>query len=309
MTEWRDMNLRHLEIFHAIMSSSTMTEAARKLNVSQPAVSTMLKHMESQLGIELFERISGRLHPTPEAEMLFGDVDDIFKQVATVRRLATTLRDARTGMLTIVASPTLAHALLPAAVTLFRDSRPNVTLQIRELPTLQVSERVARREVDLGVVYGLTANSGGTQAVPVGRTRVACVMHPGHPLADLEVIRPADLAGHDVVSYEAHTPIGQLIERCFREAKAKLSVKVEVSISLTACFIADQGSAVALIDHIMPLSGAFPNLAIRRFEPAIEIDLAVLFPSDRPRSRLASQFAEVIAEVTQAGHLSNPPVG
>lgn len=298
------MNLRHLEVFHAIMDSTSLTEAAHKLNVSQPAVSLMLKHMESRLGIELFKRIGGRLHPTPEAEILFGEVDNVFKHVVRVRRLAATLRDTRAGMLTIVASPTLADALLPIAVTRFQVDRPLVTLQIRSLPTMLVVERVAGREFDLGVVYGLIPDTSGTQAVPVGRTRVSCIMHPESPLASLDIIRPADLEGYNIVSYGVETPIGQLIDRCFREANASLSVKVEVSNSQTACFIAHQGSAVALIDHMMPLSGAFPSLVIRPFEPAIEIDVSVLFPSNRPRSRLATTFEQIIREVTESVHLS-----
>src|SRR5690606_4189545 len=110
--------------------------------------------------------------------------------------------------------------------------------------------------------------------------------------------------GQNVVSYEAGTPIGRLIDDCFREAGVQLSIKIEVSASQTACFIAHQGSAVALIDHLMPLSGAFPSLVIRPFEPAIEIDIAVLFPSNRPRSRLATRFEQVIREVTESVHLS-----
>src|SRR3546814_20803295 len=118
------MNFRPLEVCHAIMRSGSWTAAARELNGSQPAVSSVLKHMESQLGMKLFDRIGGRLRPTPEADILSNDVDDIFKQVATLRRLATTLRDARTGMLTIVASPTLADTLLPPAVARFQVDHP-----------------------------------------------------------------------------------------------------------------------------------------------------------------------------------------
>lgn len=65
------MNLRQLEIFGAVMSTGTTVGAANLLNVSQPAVSQMILHMEDQLKFELFHRQRGRLVPTQEAELLF----------------------------------------------------------------------------------------------------------------------------------------------------------------------------------------------------------------------------------------------
>ena len=61
------VNLRHVEVFYAIMRAGTLTEAARALNVSQPAVSAALKQLERQLNMRLFDRVGGRLRATPEA--------------------------------------------------------------------------------------------------------------------------------------------------------------------------------------------------------------------------------------------------
>ena len=68
------MNLRQMQVFHAIMTHGSVTDAARALDVAQPSVSAVLKHAEQTLGAKLFARIGGRLVPTPEAEMLFPEV-------------------------------------------------------------------------------------------------------------------------------------------------------------------------------------------------------------------------------------------
>lgn len=297
------VNLRHLEVFHAIMSSASLTEAARRLNVSQPAVSTMLKHMEAQLGLKLFERVAGRLHATPEADILFGDVDGIFARIATLRRMTSSLRDGRTGSLAIAATPTLADTLLPRAIARFRESRPNVTLQVMSLPTTQVIDRVERREADFGLAYGL-ASSGGTETELIGHSRVACVMRAGHPLAALDTVTPADLAPYDVISPGPSTPIGELIVRCFQQAGQPLSLAVDVTISMTGCVLAYEGAGVALIDPAPLRIGVFPGLVARPFEPALEVALVLLFPRDRPRSRLARQFETILRAV-----LTEPQAG
>lgn len=289
------MNLRHLEIFNAIMSSSSLTEAARRLNVSQPAVSTMLKHTESQLGIKLFQRIGGRLYPTPEAQVLFADVEGIFARIATLERVAQNLRDGRTGALTVAATSTLANTLLPKAIARFRQTRPRVRLQIESLPTDQVVARVSKRESDLGLIYA-QVQDGGTESVVIGRTRVACVMRRDHPMAWRPEIGPGDLGDQDIITYGPGTPMGSLIEQCFARSGRRLQTVTEVSFSLTACFIANEGHGVALIDPVISLSGTFPGLVVKPFVPEIEIELRLLFPRDRPRSRLTAQFADMVID-------------
>lgn len=68
------VNLRHIEIFHAVMTAGNLTEAARLLNTSQPTVSRELARFEQVLGLKLFERSRGRLHPTVQGLRLFEEV-------------------------------------------------------------------------------------------------------------------------------------------------------------------------------------------------------------------------------------------
>lgn len=68
------VNLRHIEIFHAVMTAGNLTEAARLLHTSQPTVSRELARFEKVLGLTLFERTRGRLHPTVQGLRLFEEV-------------------------------------------------------------------------------------------------------------------------------------------------------------------------------------------------------------------------------------------
>jgi DNA-binding transcriptional LysR family regulator len=86
------MRARQLEVFRTIMRCGTLTEAARSLNVSQPALSQVLFHTEDELGFKLFDRVKGRLVPTPEAEELYPEVDRIFGDIEILRRTASELK-------------------------------------------------------------------------------------------------------------------------------------------------------------------------------------------------------------------------
>jgi DNA-binding transcriptional LysR family regulator len=83
------MNLRHIEIFHAVYVNGSVSGAARALNVSQPSVSKTLRHAESLLGFPLFERTAGRLVPTEDAHILFAEVRSRIASMRCVRRAAT----------------------------------------------------------------------------------------------------------------------------------------------------------------------------------------------------------------------------
>ena len=109
------LNLRQLEVFHAIMRTGSVTAAAAELKVSQPAISAVLKHTEQRLRFNLFERQGGRLHPTPEATALLLDVNEIFGRADTLARLVQNMRDGHAGRLVLASSPTLVNTLLPCA--------------------------------------------------------------------------------------------------------------------------------------------------------------------------------------------------
>src|SRR5437879_727371 len=117
------MNLRQMEVFRAVMQAGSVTGAARVLNISQPAVTGVLRHTEAGLKFRLFERIKGRLLPTPEARALFGEIEQIFDRVDVVDRLIGDLQDARVGTLDIVAIPALGVSLLPSAIGAFMVQR------------------------------------------------------------------------------------------------------------------------------------------------------------------------------------------
>lgn len=82
------LNLRQIEVFRAIMLSGSISGASKLLFVSQPAVSRLIAYTEQRLGLMLFERIKGRLYPTPEARRLFVEVTALYQNVQRVNEVA-----------------------------------------------------------------------------------------------------------------------------------------------------------------------------------------------------------------------------
>ena len=291
------MNLRQLEVFHAIMRTGSVTAAAQELHVSQPAVSAVLKHTEQRLKFKLFERLGGRLHATPEALALMPDVAEIFGRVDTLGRLVEGMRDGIVGRLVLATSPTLVNAFLPRAVALFRQRRPGVTLAIQSLSTPNVVERVARREVDFGLVYG-PVDDAGVEAEPLLSSEMACVVPAGHALAARPFVDAADLSSESVISLGATTRLGQAIDAaCLAAGFAAPLIAIEASSSVTACLMVVEGAGVALVDRTSALSRSFGDLVFKPFRPRIAVQIELIYPRQRPRSLACAQLADALRQV------------
>ncbi|CAN5502015.1 LysR substrate-binding domain-containing protein [soil metagenome] len=291
------MNLRQLEVFHAIMQSGTVTGAARALNVSQPAVSAVLKHAEQRLGMKLFERIGGRLHPTPEASNMLPDVSDIFARVETLGRSMQAMKDGRSGRIVIATTPTLVNGYLPRAVGLFRKESPNVHVTLRSLPNPLAIEEVELRHADMGVVYG-PAPDAGVESEFLGTTEIVCVLPRGHRLARKKTISASDLVGESIASLGATTMLGALIdEAARRDGTEPPEITLEASSSLTACLMVGEGAGVALVDRTVAVTGKFGDLAFRPFVPTVSVSIQLIYPGSRPRSRAAQKLSELLKRI------------
>jgi DNA-binding transcriptional LysR family regulator len=286
------MTLRQLETLYAIMRAGSMTAAARNLHVTQPAVSAVLKHTEQQWKMKLFERIGGRLHPTPEALSLLPDLEEIFGRIDTVSRAVEELRDGRTGKLVLATSPTLVNAFLPQAIAALRKATPQLNIIVHSLPTPMAISRVSRREADLGIVYAPVADPA-LDAEDLIATEMACVVPGAHPLAAKSEIHARDIAEESLISTGPRTRLGTLVEEaCQREGEAPPRIGIEASSSLAACMMVSCGAGIGLVDRSIELCGRFDDLAFRPFRPRVAVNIQLVFPRDRPRSRASMQLAD-----------------
>jgi DNA-binding transcriptional LysR family regulator len=147
------MNLRHIEIFHAVYVNGSVSGAARSLNVSQPSVSKTLRHAESLLGFQLFERTNGRLVPTDDAHTLFTEVSEIQDRVYALREAGRNLKRGTGGILRISALPSLALDALPTAVARFRRNHKDVKFDLQTVHHDDLLRKLYERESDVAIAY------------------------------------------------------------------------------------------------------------------------------------------------------------
>ena len=288
------INLKHIEAFHAIMRTGSVTAAARALNVTQPAISSVLKHMENRLNINLFDRVGGRLQPTPEAHALMPDIVGIFGRLEAIKRLTHDLAGGLLGSLSIAATSPVANGKLARLVASFIAERPGTHIALQALASPLVFDRVANREAEVGIAYAPTVpamNSEVTIEV-LGRNSIGCVMRSDHPLAGYSEIRVSDLDDHPLITYLPQALLRPYVDRALALAGVTPNIAVQVGLSITGMALAYQGAGIALVELDLFESLPLPGLVARPLQPPIEVETLLLLHKTAPRSKLLEKFIE-----------------
>ena len=107
------MDLRHVRTFVTVAELGTVTKAALRLHIAQPALSRQIKDFEHELGLHLFDRIGRRLLLSSEGEQLLSDCRGLLNHARAIGERAQALRRGDTGVLTVSASPHFIEGIFP----------------------------------------------------------------------------------------------------------------------------------------------------------------------------------------------------
>ncbi|EKS6153304.1 LysR family transcriptional regulator [Salmonella enterica] len=285
------VNLRHIEIFHAVMTAGNLTEAARLLHTSQPTVSRELARFEKVLGLTLFERTRGRLHPTVQGLRLFEEVQRSWYGLDRIVSAAESLREFRQGELSIACLPVFSQSFLPPLLPPFLARYPDVSLNIvpQESPLLE--EWLSAQRHDLGLTETLHAPAGTTRTELLTLNEV-CVLPCDHPLAAKTVLTPDDFQGENFISLSRLDSYRQLLDTLFAEHQVKRRMVVETHSAASVCAMVRAGAGVSIVNPLTALDYAASGVAVRRFSIDVPFTVSLIRPLHRPTSALVDAFSK-----------------
>ena len=298
------MNSRQIEIFHAVMKTGSATGAARKIGITQPAVTAALKQLEIQLGFNLFHREAGRLQPTSEAHILDGEASRIQDSLLMFRRLANRLKKDMTTHLRISTPPALSHQLIPQAISLFTEKNRDCLIDISTLHHDQILSNTSEigGANSLGFSFGLDGRRG-LGSIPIGKVKIVALVPEAWPLASTEVLSVDSLAGLPMIGTYATEPLGLEVERLISEANVNLDVVVRAHNHIVAASLVEKGVGAALLDGVTAtyakqISGdrAFRVLPV---EGAASLPVKAIYSYEHPLNDNARNFVDIFRHCFQ----------
>lgn len=290
------MNFRQIEAFRAVILSGTVSRAAELMGVTQPNVSRLVGELEEAVGFALFDRVKGRLIPTPEGQAFYRDVDASFRGLDLLRSSAARIRDFGSGQIRVASLAAAGSTIVPRAVKKFRQTHPAAIVTLNIMSSAAVRNHVVDGEFDLGLAADEVDLSGVEHQV-FGSFPALCAIPPGHPLASRKVIRPEDLHEVDYVALSPEDRARLQFDRLCEEAGSKPNLVIETPFAITACALALEGVGVAIVNPLAVDGFEDRGLVLRPLEPSVYFKSYLLFRPDMQKASLVRAFVAALMEV------------
>ena len=288
----QSLNLRQIEVFRAVMITGSINGAAQLLLVSQPAVSRMLSHTEARIGFRLFERVKGRLYPSPEARRLFTDVESVYRNIQRVNTTLLDLVQQRHGVLRIASSPSMGHQMVPDAVAAFRRSNDDIRVSLECLRHVLLRDRLLDQQADLGISL-FPIDHPNLRAVPLSDIRVLVVCPVDHPLTQVPAEHlPEALADTPLIGYPSDTPFYNVMKPAFEQAGLAYRPSIEVDSPHHACALVKNGSGFSIVDEISYRASGMQHMAILPILEDERLTVSLVHLRREPLAQLAQAFVE-----------------
>jgi len=271
---------RQVEAFRTVMMTGGVTAAAAAMNVTQPAVSRLIRDLEEIVRMTLFERIGARLVPTVEATQLYREVERLYLGLDQIAQAADDIRLHKNTVIRIGSVTSLVRPYLHQAVRKVLGHRLDIPLVIDVENSRFIWDMVERNRYDLGLVYG-SSRMTDRNAFLLHSSHAVAAMTPDHRLASREVIRPADLLDERVLIPGRNSPLRVALDRAFAIEDHQPASTLETSL-LNCCHFAAEGMGVGIVDRTS-LRSADADVVAIAFEPAIDVSYYAIRPTSARR--------------------------
>ncbi|MEM9585480.1 MAG: LysR family transcriptional regulator [Pseudomonadota bacterium] len=292
------MNFNQLTVFREVMESGSISQTAKKLGRTQPAISLALKNLERSLGLSLFERRGRQLVPVPEAQYLLAEAAMVLDRLSTVSDTMRELRSAETGSLNVAVMPGPSTYIFPRFIS--QNVGPDASFQttISSRSSSQIRELASTQSIDFG--FADFEEPEGKLPQYNSETISAdcfCVVHRDHALAGNETVSIADLDGQSIGTLHANHPFPRKLERAFEQANASFQSHIVTQFFQPLIPFISLGHCCAIVDPLTVVTER--ELDISRgqivfipFAAPVRYEYAILTPLYRPLSRLAMRVKD-----------------
>jgi DNA-binding transcriptional LysR family regulator len=286
--------IRQIEAFRATIAAGTVTEAARILGITQPAVSRMLSDLQQGAGIKLFDRVNRQLVPTDEARLLYEEVENSFFGMEQISLAAESIRNFGKGHLKIVAVPALQN-LLVDVVSQFLSEHKNVATSLEIQSSQHMFRWLLGRQSDIGITT-LPVYHKSLDITVLSKSTAVCILPPDSPLCRLKTIRPRDLKEQNLVSYRSDTMFHYSVERAFRSEKIEMRSNLEARSTAAVVGLVAAGLGVSVVPPDFSSGSIRGAVEVRKFAPPIEVELVAMMPNDRPIPLVTLELKRLLME-------------
>lgn len=285
---------RQVEAFRHVVMARGVSAGARIMNISQPAVSRLIREMEQAVGMELFIRRGPRISPTEAALELFMEIEKVYLGLEHIRDQARRIRRFPRGQFRIASMLVLSQGFLAEVARTFSEAEPGLSLSIHSDASVDIIDQLKRGRHHVGLCTAIGKVAPYLVETSLPALPAVCIVPDGHALADRRVVGPADLVGEDFIALGRTSLLRKEITRTFAEAGVEPVVRHETLYSSTALALVRAGLGVSIVDPFSLIGNHGGGVVARPFEPAIPYKFSILVPEIYAEMREVAGFREAL---------------
>lgn len=220
------MQLQDLSAFVLVAEERSFSKAAHRLRRTQPAVSQAIRRLEDELGDRLFDRASRTGVLTEAGTLLRDHAVRLLRMASEAEAAVRELQQVRRGRIVVGANEAAVHSLLPF-IRDFARAYPQVTLEVRRVPSRRIGAELEDRGIDFGVMTFLPSDKG-LQSIPLGSDELVMLAHPKHPLAKRKRVSIEEVGREVVIAHNDPSPARERVLRLYERKHAPINIQISL---------------------------------------------------------------------------------
>ncbi|GAA4703550.1 LysR family transcriptional regulator [Brevibacillus fulvus] len=292
------MEIHQLEYVLAVDKYRHFSKAAEEICLSQSTLSQQIRKLEEELGIQIFERNTRNVQPTPAGSEFILYAKRIMNEIERAKIAMEQYSSLGRGKIVIGAIPILGYLGISSVIARFQETYPGITLEIREAGSDILLKWIQEMEIDAALVTYL-ANPQFEQAFdiyPLLEDEIVLVAEQSHPLAKRKKIDLIEAQNEKFVSIKSSTPMRSLCEQACMAAGFQPKIIFESTQVETICSMVEAGLGVALLTRRVAKFANHPKLAIIRLSQPLKRTTAIVFPRQESLRPSLNAFKEFLLQ-------------
>jgi DNA-binding transcriptional LysR family regulator len=287
-----NVTFKQVQAFVAVATTSSFSRAAEQLNVAQSRISVLIRDLEKELGVRLFDRTTRRMELTaagrefrPHSEKLLADLKHAIEDTHA-------LGERRRGRLTVAAPPLIMEALIPRLLVPFKRDFPGVRVVMIDARTDRIVETVKTGEADIGIGT-FAQHEEGLVRTRLARDALLLFCLNKHPLASLQRPRWKDIVGTPMIALTRDSGVRHLVDYGCNAAGIAVQAEYEVALATTALALVEVGLGICVLPaNALSAARTRPIVARPLSHPTVTREITMIARHGRSLSPAAAEWVK-----------------
>jgi len=294
------LNMNQLRVFCEAARSGNFTAAAKRLCITQPAVTTQVRSFEAICGLKLFRKRGRKVYLTDEGKALYEHARRIFDCERDVEQSIEDMRELKRGILRIGTTKTYARYFMPSFITGFRKAYPGIKICLDEGSSTNMVQSLLEMRNELAVI-ARCGESPGVLFLPFSRESLVFIMAPTHLLARKRQVQPEDLSNEPIIMKEVGSGTREVVNGLFERRHIGLNVLVETSNTEFIKQLVQRGDGVSfLVQEAVASEIKEGKLETRPIQgERLQLEVSIAQVRDHDLSPPAKAFLDILLRIRQ----------